>query len=65
MVNFLRDVMILVAILATLVALIVYPSQESVSHAGVQASPAHAQSTPAASPRSGDVSASSFEQRAR
>lgn len=63
MVNFLRDVMIAVAILATLVALIVYPYQESTPHPGAQSMTTHAQTTPAATSNIGGVSTASFGQR--
>lgn len=64
MVNFLRDVMIAVAILATLVAVFFYPGQESASFAGPQAPAAHANPAPAASASAiGDGPAVSFERR--
>lgn len=64
MVNFLRDVMIAVAILATLVAVLFYPGQDSTSHAGTQAPAAHAHPAPAASASAiGDGPATSFDRR--
>ncbi len=64
MVTFLRDVMIMVAIVASLVALVFYPGQESGSHATAHDIPVGAPKAPVITTTAGaDSAGASFEKR--
>ena len=64
MVNFLRDVMIVVAIVATLVALAFYPSQEPGAHSAAHGIPVGVPPPPAAATAaSADTTSAGFEKR--